>query len=116
LVATASLKYEWSHEQWRSHTIYTVDEHERWRDEQFDRYTWSTSVGLRISVEVLEQLSLEAGFGVVYEDQHLVTNSTTRYLDNGDIEVDTSSSLSDMAVFNTYGWNGLGSLGVMVWF
>ncbi len=116
LTAIASLTYRWSHEQDFSHLITVPGENERWRHEQTDWDSWGSTLGIRIAVEVLDQLQLEARFGLLYTDSHQVVESTDRRLAHGDDESETTRTIRDQSSFSTYGWRGTSSLGVMVWF
>ncbi|MEN8008418.1 MAG: hypothetical protein ABFS42_15520 [Candidatus Krumholzibacteriota bacterium] len=115
LVCYSGLEYEWSDSRYSYHVVDIIDpdnSNDRIRD--FDRATWTASLGIRPSFVILDFLTIETAFGLYYYWSDTEEVERRIHQDTGRVRLDLDSS--DSTRFGYSGWNGMGSLQFMIWF
>lgn len=115
LVCFSGLQYEWSDTRYSYEIVSTsYPEDSRINVRDIDRSIWSLSLGLRPSFIVLDFLTIETAFGLIYSWSDTEDIDRTTYPETGRTRVDVSGG--DQSSFSYSGWSGMGSLQFIVWF
>lgn len=114
-VCYAGLGYDWSDARTGTdQRSIEAQENSMVRIRHYDRSTWTLTLGLRPSWEVLDFLTLETAFGLAYTWRKSEENDRYEYPETGELRVRSDSSRGNS--FTYWGWYGLGSLQFIVWF
>lgn len=114
-VGYLGLKYEWSHSSYIDNNV-DVDtpEDSNVRGSENDSSSWTLTLGLRPSFEVMGFLTIETAFGLWYRWSDYERVEWREFQQTGRVTRDEYSDYGER--FSYSGWSGMGSLQFIVWF
>ena len=115
VVCYSGLQYYWSDSQYSS-TMIDVDDpdHSYISIRSYGRSTWTVSLGLRPSWQILDFLTIETAFGLEYRWLKYDEIDRREYPETGRFYLRTGSD--DGRSFDDSGWRGMSSLQFIIWF
>lgn len=114
-VCYMGLQYLWTDSRYVHDYVDEIDPEDSYtRSRDNDSSIWSLSLGLRPSYEIMDFLTVEMAFGLIYSWRQYDDFERSEYPSSGRVQVD--SSVDKRTSFDYFGWNGMYSLQFIVWF